>query len=119
MCVHMSSFLHLARLTNTNMSLGNGKRRTQLLGADYRLGTLRLDDGLRAGGVRRPYCTARCTWLSMSYAKSLNRLSQPRAALQRGKCRVFTAGRMLQCDTPQCTAVPPGGDSWTKIHELN
>lgn len=24
---------------------------------------------------------------------------------------MFTAGRMMQCDTPQCTAVPPGGDS--------
>lgn len=61
-CVCMSSYLHPARLTNTSMALGNGKHRTQLLGANYRLGALRLEDGLRAGGVRRPHCTARCTW---------------------------------------------------------
>lgn len=61
-CVCMSSFLHPARLTNANMWLGNGYHRIQLLGADYRLGALRLEDGLRAGGVRWPHRTARRTW---------------------------------------------------------
>lgn len=53
MCVHVLILASSKPHQRGAMSLGNGKRRTQQLGADYRLGALRLVDGLRAGGVRR------------------------------------------------------------------
>lgn len=52
MCAcHHSCIQHVS--ANTSMSLGNGKHRTQRLGAMYRLGAVRLEDGLRAGGGRQ------------------------------------------------------------------